>query len=159
MFRKSKKQTALITGASSGIGEATAIALNKKGFVVYAAARRVERMKHLADKGIKTISLDVTDEESMMNCLRQIENESGMLDILINNAGYGSYGSFEETPMTEARNQMEVNVFGLARLSQLVIPKMRDAKKAQSLISRRLVASWGRHMAHGITPVNLLLKV
>lgn len=129
MFRRAKKQTVLITGASSGIGEATALLLHKRGYNVYAGARRTDRLKSLEQNGIHTLGIDVTDEDSMIAAIKKIEQEAGMVDVLINNAGYGSYGSFEETPMSEARNQMEVNVFGLARLSQLVIPKMRESRK------------------------------
>lgn len=124
-----KTRTVLITGASSGIGEATAIALQKAGYRVYAAARRIERMEPLTKLGIKTLKLDITDELSIQQAVKTIEAEAGMVDILINNAGYGSYGAFEEMSMEEARRQMEVNVFGLARLTQLVIPNMRQAKR------------------------------
>jgi len=117
-------KTALVTGASSGIGEATAVALNKAGYTVWAAARRLDRMKHLEELGIQTVALDVTDEASVKKALHKI----GQVDVLVNNAGYGSYGSFEEVSMEEARRQMEVNVFGLARLTQLVIPGMRRDK-------------------------------
>jgi short-subunit dehydrogenase len=124
-----KKQVALVTGASSGIGEATAIELQKNGYQVYAAARRVDRMDHLKEMGIHTISLDVTDDNSMRSVVTKIEKDEGMIDVLINNAGYGSYGALEDVPMSEARRQIDVNVFGLARMSQLVIPKMREAKR------------------------------
>ena len=123
------QQTALVTGASSGIGEATAIALQKTGYKVYAAARRTDRMKHLQKQGIITVRLDVSDDTSMKRVVKKIEKESGMIDVLINNAGYGSYGALEDVPMEEARMQVEVNLFGLARLSQLVIPKMRIRRR------------------------------
>ncbi len=129
MNNKTTEQIVLVTGASSGIGEATAIALQKAGYRVYAAARRVERMKHLEESGIAVISLDVSDETSMQAAVKAIEAEADGIDILINNAGYGSYGAFEDMPMDEARRQMEVNVFGLARLTQLVIPRMRQARQ------------------------------
>jgi len=106
-----RQQTALVTGASSGIGEATAIALQKTGYKVYAAARRIERMKHLAKQGIITIKLDVSDDASMKRVVKKIEKDSGVIDVLINNAGYGSYGALEDVSMVEARGQMEVNVF------------------------------------------------
>ena len=124
-----EQQTALVTGASSGIGEATAIALQKTGYKVYAAARRTDRMKHLQKQGIITVRLDVSDDTSMKRVVKKIEKESGTIDVLINNAGYGSYGALEDVPMEEARMQVEVNLFGLARLSQLVIPKMRIRRR------------------------------
>lgn len=120
------KKVALITGASSGIGESAAILLHHAGFKVYGAARRVDKMKSLEDKGISTISLDVTDEESIVSCVNTIQENEGSIDVLVNNAGYGSYGAVEDVPLEEARRQFDVNIFGLARLTQLVLPKMRE---------------------------------
>ncbi|ANY65633.1 short-chain dehydrogenase/reductase [Paenibacillus sp. BIHB 4019] len=122
------KKVALITGASAGIGKSTAIELHNKGFIVYGAARRKEMMQDLAKLGIRTISLDVTNEESMVSCVNEILKKEGRIDVLVNNAGYGSYGAVEDVPMEEARRQMEVNVFGLARMTQLVLPSMRKHK-------------------------------
>ncbi len=119
------KKVALITGASSGIGKVTALQLQKDGYIVYGAARRTEKMKDIEAKGIKIVSVDVTSDESMKQCIETIVKEEGRLDVLINNAGYGNFGSIEDTPMEVARAQYEVNVFGLVRLSQLVIPHMR----------------------------------
>ncbi|NYG46807.1 NAD(P)-dependent dehydrogenase (short-subunit alcohol dehydrogenase family) [Bradyrhizobium sp. IAR9] len=116
----------MVTGASSGIGEATARLLKKKGFTVYAAARRVEQMKPLEADGIHILPLDVTDEASIRTCVETITAREGRIDILVNNAGYGSYGAVEEVPIEEARRQFEVNIFGLARLTQLILPKMRE---------------------------------
>jgi NAD(P)-dependent dehydrogenase (short-subunit alcohol dehydrogenase family) len=118
-------KTALVTGASSGIGEATALQLAELGYTVYAAARRVERMSDLADRGIRTRSVDVTDDPSMVALVEMIIADTGRIDVLVNNAGYGSYGALEDIPIEEARRQFEVNVFGLARLVQLVLPQMR----------------------------------
>lgn len=107
------------------MGEATAIRLRKAGYIVYAGARRLERMNHLQQQGIHIISVDVTDDSSMSQAVDRIINEQGHLDILINNAGYGSYGALEDVPLTEAKYQFDVNLFGLARLTQLVLPHMR----------------------------------
>lgn len=117
---------ALVTGASSGIGAMTARELSKAGFTVYAAARRVDRMEELKRDGIHPISLDLTKEESMVKCVETILKEAGCIDVLVNNAGYGSYGAIEDVPMEEARRQFEVNLFGMARLIQLVTPGMRE---------------------------------
>lgn len=117
---------ALVTGASSGIGAMTARELAGAGFTVYAAARRVEKMEELKKEGIRPISLDITQEESMIKCIETIEREEGSIDILVNNAGYGSYGAIEDVPMEEARRQFDVNLFGMARLIQLVTPGMRQ---------------------------------
>src|SRR5215472_12977156 len=113
-------KVALVTGASSGIGMATAVALHDLGHTVYAVARRVERMAELEAKGIHTLAMDVTDDNSMTSGVKQIIAATGRIDVLVNNAGYGSYGAVEEVSMDEARRQFDVNVFGLARLTQLV---------------------------------------
>ncbi len=121
-------RVAIVTGASSGIGEATARRLGEHGFTVYAAARRIERMAGLSDSGIRLLRLDVTDDESVVACVQRVIGEAGRVDVLVNNAGYGSYGALEDVPMDEARRQVEVNLFGLARLTQLVLPHMRDQR-------------------------------
>lgn len=95
-------KVALVTGGSSGIGAETAVALKKAGFTVYAAARRTAQMAPLQASGIKTISLDVTDDASVTAAVAQIINDEGRIDALINNAGYGSYGALEDTPLSEA---------------------------------------------------------
>ena len=118
-------KVAIVTGASSGIGEETAKRLAGLGYTVHAAARRVERMTHLTAAGIRTAKLDVTDDAAPAAFVEDVVTESGRVDVLVNNAGYGSYGSVEDVPMAEARRQFDVNVFGLARLTQLVLPHMR----------------------------------
>lgn len=122
------KKVALVTGGSSGIGEATAVKLNELGFTTYAAARRVERMEHLRASGIRPLAMDVSDEASMQSGVEQILAEEGRIDVLVNGAGYGSYGAVEDVPLDEARNQFEVNLFGAARLIQLVLPQMRKQR-------------------------------
>lgn len=119
-------KVALVTGASSGIGAMTAKSLAQEGFTVYGAARRVDKMEELKKEGIRPISLDLTKEESMVKCIETILNEVGRIDVLINNAGYGSYGAIEDVSMEEAKRQFEVNLFGMAKLIQLVTPKMRE---------------------------------
>lgn len=119
-------KTVLITGASSGIGEAAARTLLEAGYTVYCAARRVEKMQDLADLGAHLVEMDVTDDASMTAGVQSILDAEGSIDILINNAGYGSYGAIEDVPIDEARRQFEVNIFGLARLTQLVLPRMRE---------------------------------
>jgi NAD(P)-dependent dehydrogenase (short-subunit alcohol dehydrogenase family) len=118
-------RVALVTGGSSGIGEQTALRLREAGFEVYAVARRVDRMASLAAKGITVFGMDVTDDASMVSGIERIIAERGRIDVLVNNAGYGSYGAVEDVPIYEARRQFEVNLFGLARLIQLVTPHMR----------------------------------
>lgn len=121
-------KTVLVTGASAGIGKATAIYLAQNGYTVYGAARRIEQMQDLKNYGINPIALDVTKDESMVACVAHIFKEQGSIDILINNAGFGSSGAIEDVPIEEARYQLEVNVFGAMRLIQLVLPKMRQNK-------------------------------
>lgn len=121
-----KQKVILITGASSGIGYDAALKLASRGHKVYAAARRVELMEPLKDKGIIPFQMDVTDEQSMGEGVNFVLQREGRIDVLINNAGYGYFGPVETVTMEEARRQVEVNVFGLARLSQLVLPTMRQ---------------------------------
>ncbi|MEV7686772.1 oxidoreductase [Streptomyces bungoensis] len=118
----------LITGASSGIGRATAERLaRRENLTVYATARRPAALAELAAQGIRTLALDVTDEESMAAAVRTVEERHGSVGALVNNAGYGQYGTIEETALDAVRRQFETNVFGLARLTQLVLPGMRTA--------------------------------
>src|SRR5690242_17109071 len=121
-------KVAIVTGASSGIGEVTARRLHGLGYTVYAAARRVDRMADLRRDGIRVLRLDVTEDASMAALVDQVIAEAGRIDVLVNNAGYGSYGALEDVPLAEARRQFEVNVFGLARLTQLALPHMRERR-------------------------------
>ena len=129
----------LLTGASSGIGYDTAVALAQQGHKVYAAARRVDRMEPLRQYGIVPLKMDVTDEASMKAGVKTLLDAEGRIDVLINNAGYGYFGAVENVPMDDARNQLEVNVFGLARLCQLVLPTMR-AQHSGRIINTASVA-------------------
>lgn len=118
-------KTVLVTGASSGIGKATAIYLAENGYNVYGAARRIEKLQELKTFGIKPIHLDAAKEESLLSCIEQILKEAGQIDILINNAGSGYHGALEDMPISDARYQLDINVFAVARLIQLVLPTMR----------------------------------
>jgi NAD(P)-dependent dehydrogenase (short-subunit alcohol dehydrogenase family) len=124
-------EVAIVTGASSGIGEATVLELVRRGFVVYGVARRLDRMAGLAALGVHTFEMDVTDDASITSGVERILREQGRIDVLVNNAGYGSYGALEDVPIEEARRQFEVNVFGLARLTQLVLPHMRAQRRGR----------------------------
>jgi NAD(P)-dependent dehydrogenase (short-subunit alcohol dehydrogenase family) len=115
----------LITGCSSGIGRATALRLAGAGWTVYATARRPETLGELEAAGCRTRALDVTDEQSMQAVVAEIERTEGAVGVLINNAGYSQSGAIETVPLDAVRRQFETNVFGLVRLTQLVLPKMR----------------------------------
>lgn len=118
-------KVAIVTGASSGIGRAAAIHLARAGFEVWAGARRLERMAELGEHGIRVLPLDVTDDASMTAFVDAVLAGSGRIDVLVNNAGLGGYGAVEDMPIAAGRAQFEVNLFGLARMIQLVLPTMR----------------------------------
>lgn len=122
----SNRQTVLVTGASAGIGKATVKTLLEEGYTVYAAARRVENMRDLEDLGAVALAMDVTNEQDLAAGVERINAEQGGVNILVNNAGFGLYGPMEDIPLDDARYQFEVNLFGLARLTQLVLPHMRQ---------------------------------
>jgi short-subunit dehydrogenase len=122
------KKVVLITGASAGIGKETAKLLATSGYTVYGAARRLEKMQDLKESGVKLLAMDVTDEASMIQGVNEILQNEKRIDVLINNAGYGSYGALEDVPISEAKYQFEVNIFGLARLTQLVLPHLREQR-------------------------------
>ena len=128
------KKVALVTGASSGLGKAFASALLNEGLSVYAAARRLELMGDLATCGASPIKMDITREDEVAAAVQRIEEEQGGVDVLINNAGFGMFGAMEDTSIDEARYQFEVNLFGLARLTQLLLPSMRN-KRAGKIIN------------------------
>ena len=118
-------KVALVTDASSGIGRMVAQELKSAGFKVYAAARRVDRMADLEKDGITPVALDLTKDEFIVDCVNTVLSNEKSIDVLVNNAGYGSYGAIEDVPLEEGRRQFNVNLFGMARLIQLVTPTMR----------------------------------
>jgi NAD(P)-dependent dehydrogenase (short-subunit alcohol dehydrogenase family) len=121
------KKTILITGASAGMGKETARKLLGQGHRVYATARRLEPMQDLAALGATTLRMDVTVPEQVAEVVEAIIREEGRIDVLWNNAGYGLYGAVEDVPLEAARQQFEVNLFGLASVTNQVIPHMRKA--------------------------------
>ena len=121
----------MITGASAGIGKATALDLLARGFVVYGLARRVAKMQALVEAGGHALELDVTKPDAAERCVQRIVAEQGRIDVLVNNAGFGLYGPVEEVPLDQARYQYDVNLFGVARLTQLVLPYMRRARRGR----------------------------
>jgi short-subunit dehydrogenase len=124
-------KVAIITGASSGIGKESAILLAQNNFKVYALARRLDKMEDLKKYGILPLQMDITDFDSINSALQKIFESTQKIDILLNNAGYGSYGSLEDVPIVEAKKQFEVNLFGLAAITKLVLPFMRNQKNGR----------------------------
>jgi NAD(P)-dependent dehydrogenase (short-subunit alcohol dehydrogenase family) len=118
----------LITGCSSGIGAATARHLAHVGWTVYATARKPEALAPLAAAGCRTLALDVTDDASMRAAVAAVEEEHGAVGVLVNNAGYSQTGAIESVPLEQVRAQFETNVFGLVRMCQLVLPRMREQR-------------------------------
>ncbi|MFC0438795.1 SDR family NAD(P)-dependent oxidoreductase [Kutzneria buriramensis] len=121
----------LITGCSSGIGRATALALAQRGLTVWATARRPESLDALADAGCRVLPLDVTDEQSRIAAVEAVEAEHGSVGTLVNNAGYAQGGPLEEVRLDDVRRQFETNVFGPLRMCQLVLPAMRAAGRGR----------------------------
>jgi NAD(P)-dependent dehydrogenase (short-subunit alcohol dehydrogenase family) len=118
----------LITGCSSGIGAAAARAFHAGGHTVYATARRVESLAGLVDEGLFALPLDVLDDDSMRAAVGAVESRHGAVDVLVNNAGYGLQAPVEEADLADVRRQFETNVFGVVRLTQLVLPAMRSRR-------------------------------
>jgi NAD(P)-dependent dehydrogenase (short-subunit alcohol dehydrogenase family) len=156
----------LVTGCSSGIGRATARRLLEAGHVVYATARRPETLTELEAAGARTLALDVTDEESMSAAVKAVEAEHGSVGTLVNNAGYGVYGPVEEVAMSEVRREFETNVFGLGRMTQLVLPAMRGAGRGRivniSSMGGRIVfptGGWYHASKHAVEAMSDALRV
>lgn len=141
--RNIMKKVVLITGASAGMGKETARLLAQQGYTVYGAARRTDKMQGLLPLGIRPLAMDVTDEAALTQGVAQLIAAEGRIDVLINNAGFGSYGAVEDVPLADARYQLEVNLFGAARLIQLVLPQMR-AQGAGKIVN---ISSIGGKMA------------
>ena len=128
------EKVALVTGSSRGIGYEASITLARNGFLTYATMRNLQKEKNIrliTDKEkipLKTLQLDVTDSSSVNNAIKSIMDETGRIDVLINNAGYGLVGPFEELSMDEIKQQFETNFFGVVRVTQAVLPIMREQK-------------------------------
>ena len=127
-------KVAVVTGSSTGIGYETSLTLARNGFLTYATMRNLnksENMKMVATKEnlpIRIKQLDVTDDISVTNAVQAVSSEAGRIDVLVNNAGYGLNGAFEDLAMDEIKAQYETNVFGLIRMTQAVLPIMRRQK-------------------------------
>lgn len=120
-----------LSGTSSGTGRTTALRLHRAGWPVYASGRSLEGLKDLAEEGITTLRLDVTDEGSMVEAVERISADHGAVGVLVNNAAYSLNGTIGETPMEQVRRQFETNLFGLSRMTQLVLPGMREQRSGR----------------------------
>lgn len=123
-----QKPVALVTGASSGMGNDFALRLLDEGYVVYGAARRLMRMGNIEAAGGIAVLMDITNDSDLVACVDRIIRDHGRIDVLVNNAGFGEYGALEDVPLEVARRQLEVNLFGPARLTQLCLPYMRERR-------------------------------
>ncbi|MHA7059900.1 oxidoreductase [Aquimarina sp. M1] len=126
-----KEKVILITGASSGIGKETAKQLSNEGHIVYTAARRINKLEDLASTGGFTLKMDITKDADILNAVHTVIEKHQKIDVLVNNAGYAIYGAVEDTSIEDARRQFEVNIFGLGRLTQLVLPHMRKQQSGK----------------------------
>jgi NAD(P)-dependent dehydrogenase (short-subunit alcohol dehydrogenase family) len=130
----SNHKVAVVTGSSTGIGYETSLILARNGFLTYATMRNLNKSENIKmvvakeNLPIQIKQLDVTDDVSVKNAIRSISSEAGRIDVLVNNAGYGLNGAFEDLAMDEIRAQYETNVFGLIRTTQAVLPIMRRQK-------------------------------
>jgi NAD(P)-dependent dehydrogenase (short-subunit alcohol dehydrogenase family) len=124
-------RTALVTGGSSGIGREVARALAADGMKVYAAARNTGPIEALGNDAIRPMTLDLTDDANLVEAVDKIIANESRIDVVVNSAGYGAFGSVEEASIDDARRQFEVNLFGLARLTQLCLPHMRAQRSGR----------------------------
>lgn len=134
------KPVVLITGASSGFGMGLAEALLKMDYCVYAAARRLEPMEALREKGARLLQMDICDDDSVQSNIKRLLSESGRIDVVVNNAGYGAYGPVENISSSEIEYQFNVNVFGVARVNSAVLPTMRRQGSGRIIVSASLAS-------------------
>lgn len=156
---------ALVTGASSGIGRATAILLAQNGYYVFAMARRMHRLEEIRTENIEPVCLDVTDATAIESLVNHVMETKGRIDLLVNNAGYGQLGAAECVSMEAAHQQFEVNVFGYARFMQAVLPHMREQKSGciiniSSILGRISLPGFGWYAAskHAIEALSESLR-
>jgi len=159
------QRIALVTGASSGIGRATAELLASNGYYVFAMARRMDRLEQIRSDNIEPICLDVTNAEAIRTAVSHAITTKGRIDVVVNNAGYGQLGAIECVSMEAAHQQFEVNVFGYARFMQEVLPHMRAQKSGciiniSSILGRISIPGFGWYAAskHAIEALSETLR-
>ena len=155
-----------MTGCSTGIGRATAVEAARRGHKVFASARHRESIADLTAKGVETLALDVTEPSSVSEAVRTVLAATGRIDALVNNAGYGQYGSIEDVSDDEWRSQFEVNVFGALSVLRAVLPAMRKARRGtivnvSSLAGKVTVPFAGAYCAskHALEAISDALRV
>lgn len=133
-----KKKVILITGASSGIGYSTAKLLLEEGHIVYCTARRVENMRELKRLGGKVVFLDVKDERAVQRVVNTIIRMESIIDVVFANSGYACAGALETVNIDDAREEFDVNFFGVARVIKAVMPQMRKQKYGYIIVTSSL---------------------
>jgi NADP-dependent 3-hydroxy acid dehydrogenase YdfG len=128
------KQIALVTGATSGIGEATAYRLQARDYLVFAAGRNPHALAALRSRGLQARALDVTDEGAVARLVEEIHTDYGSVDVLVNNAGVGFASPLEQVSLKDLRTIFETNVVAMLHLSQAVLPGMR-ARGAGTIVN------------------------
>ena len=135
------QKVAVVTGSSSGIGYETSLMLARNGFNTYATMRNLDKASNIQDIASKeklpiyTIQLDVNDDFSVKDTIQKIISKRGRIDVLVNNAGYGLFGSLEDISIEEIKAQFETNFFGVIRVTQQVIPIMRKQKSGGTIVN------------------------
>ena len=124
------QKVAIVTGVSSGIGYATSLLLARSGYYTYASARNIDKSSNLqsiaeAERPFKSIQFDVTNDSSVIAAVEKILSDKERIDVLVNNAGYGLFGAFEDLSLDEIKAQFETNFFGVVRVTQHILPIMR----------------------------------
>lgn len=160
------ERVALVTGATSGIGKATALRLAAQGFYVFAAGRNLDAVDDIKVTNVEALHLDVTSDESIEKALETVMAHSGRIDVLVNNAGYGAYGVVEEMSLEDAQKQFDVNVFGAVRLIKAVLPSMRRQRSGVivnvSSVAGKLsvpVMGWYSASKHALEALSDALRV
>ena len=159
------KPIALVTGATSGIGEATAYRLQARDYVVFAVGRNPDALDALRSRGLQARALDVTDEAAVARLVEEINTDHGGVDVLVNNAGYGLSSPVEQVALSDLRNLFETNVVAMLNLSQAVLPGMR-ARRAGTIVNIGSVAgrfvtpgAGAYHISkYGVTALTLALR-